>query len=40
VDRDQVRAACAAKPGADETYPFGADTAVYKVAGKMFALIP
>jgi predicted DNA-binding protein (MmcQ/YjbR family) len=23
-----------------ETYPFGADTAVYKVGGKMFALIP
>ena len=40
MDRDQVRAACAAKPGAAETYPFGSDTAVYKVAGKMFALVP
>jgi predicted DNA-binding protein (MmcQ/YjbR family) len=26
------------KPGAEETTPFGPDTLVYKVAGKMFAL--
>ena len=40
MTRDEARAACAAKPGAVETYPFGADTAVYKVGGKMFALTP
>jgi predicted DNA-binding protein (MmcQ/YjbR family) len=28
------------RPGAVETYPFGPDTAVYKVGGKMFALLP
>ena len=27
-----------AKPGAEETTPFGPDSLVYKVAGKMFAL--
>jgi len=26
------------KPGAEETMPFGPDTLVYKVGGKMFAL--
>ena len=40
VTRDEARASCAAKPGAAETYPFGPDTAVYKVGGKMFALAP
>ena len=29
-----------AQRGAAETYPFGPDTAVYKVGGKMFALLP
>ncbi len=38
--RDQVIAACTAKPGAAEDYPFGDDVAVFKVAGRMFALIP
>ena len=33
-------AACAAKPGSVEDYPFGDGVAVYKVAGKMFALVP
>ena len=32
-------ATCGAKPGAVEDYPFGDDTAVFKVAGKMFALV-
>lgn len=32
-------AACEAEPGATEEYPFGDDVAVFKVAGKMFALI-
>ena len=34
-----VIAACSAKPGAVEDYPFGDDVAVFKVAGKMFALV-
>ena len=33
-----VHAVCAAFPGATRTYPFGEETAVYKVGGKMFAL--
>ena len=28
---------CLAKPGAEETIPFGPDVLVYKVGGKMFA---
>jgi predicted DNA-binding protein (MmcQ/YjbR family) len=40
MTRDEAGAACAAKRGAVETYPFGPDTAVYKVGGKMFALLP
>jgi len=37
--RDEVIAACAAKPGAAEDYPFGDEAAVFKVAGRMFALV-
>ena len=37
--RDRVMAACGAKPGAAEDYPFGDEVAVFKVAGKMFALV-
>jgi hypothetical protein len=37
--RDRVMAACGAKPGAAEDYPFGNEVAVFKVAGKMFALV-
>jgi predicted DNA-binding protein (MmcQ/YjbR family) len=40
VTLDEARAACAALAGAVETYPFGPNTAVYKVGGKMFALVP
>ncbi|MGB1130045.1 MAG: MmcQ/YjbR family DNA-binding protein [Haloferula sp.] len=29
---------CLAKPGVEETTPFGPEVLVYKVAGKMFAL--
>lgn len=36
---DAVRTYCLAKPGADEGLPFGPDTLVFKVGGKMFALI-
>ena len=31
---------CLTKPLSEETYPFGADTTVFKVRGKMFALTP
>ena len=37
--RDQVIAACSSKPGSVEDYPFGDEVAVFKVAGKMFALV-
>ncbi len=35
---ESFRAYCLTKPGAEETFPFGADTLVFKVMGKMFAL--
>src|SRR5213076_1721644 len=36
----RVRRACLALPGAVETFPFGPQNAVFKVAGKMFAISP
>ena len=36
---DRVIAACAAKPGAVEDYPFGDEVAVFRVVGKMFVLV-
>jgi predicted DNA-binding protein (MmcQ/YjbR family) len=38
--RDRVMAACGTKPRSAEDYPFGDEVAVFKVAGKMFALVP
>ncbi|WP_433465771.1 MmcQ/YjbR family DNA-binding protein [Spirillospora sp. CA-128828] len=38
--RNRVIAECTAKPGAIEDYPFGDEVAVFKVAGRMFALVP
>ncbi|WP_240809559.1 MmcQ/YjbR family DNA-binding protein [Actinomadura sp. WMMA1423] len=38
--RDRVIAECLAEPGAVEEYPFGDEVAVFKVAGRMFALVP
>ncbi len=38
--RDRVIGACAAKPGSAEDYPFGDEVAVFKVAGRIFALVP
>lgn len=35
-----LRSACLALPGAQETFPFGPQTMVFKVGGKMFALVP
>lgn len=37
--RDRAIAACGAKPGSAEGYPFGDEIAVFKVAGRMFALV-
>jgi len=40
VNRDDVIGLCTGQPGAVEDYPFGDGVAVFKVAGKMFALVP
>jgi predicted DNA-binding protein (MmcQ/YjbR family) len=34
----QLRRLCLGLEGAEETFPFGAETSVFKVRGKMFAL--
>jgi len=34
----QLRELCLGFPGSAETFPFGPETSVFKVAGKMFAL--
>jgi predicted DNA-binding protein (MmcQ/YjbR family) len=38
VTADELRAWCLGQPGASETFPFGPETSVFKVGGKMFAL--
>jgi predicted DNA-binding protein (MmcQ/YjbR family) len=38
IDAERLRAWCLAQPGAAEERPFGPETSVFKVAGKMFAL--
>jgi predicted DNA-binding protein (MmcQ/YjbR family) len=35
---DELRDHCLAFPGSEETFPFGPQTSVFKVGGKMFAL--
>ena len=40
MDRDALVAACLAQPEAVEEFPFGDDVSVFKVVGKMFALVP
>jgi predicted DNA-binding protein (MmcQ/YjbR family) len=40
MNRDAVLALCAGLPAAEEDYPFGDGVAVFKVGGKMFALVP
>ncbi|MCA9527220.1 MAG: MmcQ/YjbR family DNA-binding protein [Myxococcales bacterium] len=40
MDFEKVRRALAAMPGAEESFPFGPDVLVYKVGGRMFALLP
>ena len=37
--RAEAAAACARQEGAELSYPFGEQAAVYKVAGKIFAII-
>jgi len=38
MNPSELRDHCLSFPGAEETFPFGADTSVFKVSGKMFAL--
>ena len=37
---EDLRLRCLAKAGATESLPFGPDVLVFKVGGKMFALVP
>ncbi len=38
MDIEAFRQYCLAKPGVEESFPFGGDTLVFKVVGKIFAL--
>lgn len=38
MDIEHLREYCLAKPGAEECFPFGPETLVYKVNGKIFLL--
>jgi predicted DNA-binding protein (MmcQ/YjbR family) len=38
MDAAELRGHCLSFPEAEETFPFGQETSVFKVAGKMFAL--
>jgi predicted DNA-binding protein (MmcQ/YjbR family) len=38
VDATELRSWCLRQTGASEDFPFGPETSVFKVAGKMFAL--
>lgn len=38
MDIEQLQSYCLSKKGVEETLPFGPDTLVYKVAGKVFLL--
>ena len=40
MTRNRVCKLCTAQPDAVETHPFGPSVAVYKVGGKMFAIVP
>ena len=39
MDRDGVLAVCRALTGSVEEFPFGPEVAVFKVGGKMFAIV-
>jgi predicted DNA-binding protein (MmcQ/YjbR family) len=38
VNAAALRRCCLAQPGAEETFPFGSETSVFKVGGKLFAI--
>jgi predicted DNA-binding protein (MmcQ/YjbR family) len=38
MNPDDLRDRCLSHPGAEETFPFGPENSVFKVAGKIFAL--
>jgi predicted DNA-binding protein (MmcQ/YjbR family) len=38
MELEDLKKYCAGKAGSKETYPFGPDTLVFKLAGKMYAL--
>lgn len=38
-DHESIRDHCLGKKGAEESFPFGESTLVFKVGGKMFALL-
>lgn len=40
MTREDILALCAGLPGAVQEYPFGDGVLVFKVGGKMFALVP
>ena len=40
MDRGQLKSYLMCKKASEETFPFGAEVAVFKVLGKMFALFP
>ena len=40
MNRNELRDYCLSMTGAVEDFPFGTEVAVFKVKGKMFALIP
>lgn len=40
MDLDTIREYCLSKPASEETLPFGPDVLVFKVAGKVFLLVP
>lgn len=39
MNTESIRDYCIAKPGVTESFPFGGDALVFKVGGKMFALL-
>jgi predicted DNA-binding protein (MmcQ/YjbR family) len=39
MDIESIRDYCISKKGASESFPFGEDTLVFKVKGKIFALV-
>ena len=38
MNAESLREYCLTKPGAEETFPFGPDTIVYKVGGKVLTV--